>query len=45
MQSAFVGLGFSGLATVYSDFNAALDAASRLVDGAYLVALKTYDNC
>eukprot|EP01032_Pedospumella_encystans_P014020 gene14020-16120_t len=32
IQSAFVGLGFSGLATVYSDFNAALDAAARVFE-------------
>jgi ATP-binding cassette subfamily B (MDR/TAP) protein 8 len=31
IQSAFVGLGFSGLSAFYSDFTRALDAASRLV--------------
>jgi hypothetical protein len=29
MQSGFVGLGFSGLATFYSDMVSSLDAASR----------------
>ena len=30
IQSAFVGLGFSGLSTFISDFNASVDAASRV---------------
>jgi ABC-type bacteriocin/lantibiotic exporter with double-glycine peptidase domain len=29
MQSVFVGLGFSGLATVYTDYTKSIDAASR----------------
>ncbi len=30
IQSSFVGLGFSGLSTLYADYNKALDAATRL---------------
>ena len=30
IQSAFVGLGFSGLSTFYSDFNRSIDSASRI---------------
>ena len=32
MQSAFVGLGFSGLSTFYSDMTKSLDAAKRVFD-------------
>lgn len=39
-----MGLGFSGLATVYSDFNAALDAAARY-GCCYLSCLSVFRMC
>ena len=39
IQSAFVGLGFSGLSVFYSDFTKALDSASRYFFFSYFICL------